>query len=523
MPGTPKVFISHTHADNERCAPLLAMLDAWGILYWFDVEQLHAGQELNQRLQEALAESAIFIRVCTPEAQQSFWMSLELSAYRGLAQGGGRKLLFLILDREYVLEPLQKGDVVIDTTTQQKNAWIAHLRSELGIKAASRQLSRRAVIGLGALATLSLASAGTGAVVYASRSLNQTPRLPRPRSYLPTPTPVEGAERVKWSFTYEDQETAGITAFGANLYVSTGDGLYALAGKDGSQLWFAPNNAQGGDGGAPQIVGNDLYTMDALGNLVASRRSDGSRHWRTFLNYSFSNTTLAATSSGIYVWFNGYLYAVRPDDGALLWKVPLGPTSSIYSAGCAASANLVYLNAPDGYLYAVSAASGSVQWKQPVQSTAIPTVADGVLYVGSQNNNLYALDAQSGGLLWSSNLQAPAGGQVTLAGRMALVGTDNGLVAVDLDTHAVRWAGTSATGAFGSSVSCRPAVGGEVVYVTTGDGYLVAFRLSDGTRLWRFAGGGQDLSSSPALVNGLVYFSAGSDQHTIYALDASAS
>ncbi|MGZ3585235.1 MAG: toll/interleukin-1 receptor domain-containing protein, partial [Ktedonobacterales bacterium] len=84
MRGNGKVFVSHTHIDNERCEPLLAALDAWGVDYWFDREQLGPGQHLSERIQTAIAERTMLLRICTGATLESFWMTQEMSAFRGM-------------------------------------------------------------------------------------------------------------------------------------------------------------------------------------------------------------------------------------------------------------------------------------------------------------------------------------------------------------------------------------------------------------------------------------------------------
>lgn len=46
MVGNGKVFVSHTHDNNDRCLPLLAALDAWGIDNWFDTQRMIAVHRL---------------------------------------------------------------------------------------------------------------------------------------------------------------------------------------------------------------------------------------------------------------------------------------------------------------------------------------------------------------------------------------------------------------------------------------------------------------------------------------------
>src|SRR5690348_9317386 len=108
-----KVFISHAHEDNDRCAPLLAALTAWGTDHWFDVERLDAGQYLAPRIQQAITERDVFIRVCTTVSQRSYWVMLETEAFRGLQAAEykegktDRIMISLVLDEQYKLEPFE--------------------------------------------------------------------------------------------------------------------------------------------------------------------------------------------------------------------------------------------------------------------------------------------------------------------------------------------------------------------------------------------------------------------------------
>jgi TIR domain len=72
-----KIFISHAHDDTERCKPLLAALDALGVDYWFDQQRVDAGHNLSDSIQKAIEERDIFLRTCTPAAQQSRLVKLE--------------------------------------------------------------------------------------------------------------------------------------------------------------------------------------------------------------------------------------------------------------------------------------------------------------------------------------------------------------------------------------------------------------------------------------------------------------
>jgi hypothetical protein len=146
--GNRKVFISHAHEDNAVCVPLLEALKAWGVDYWFDYESMSAGSSLSERIQHAITERDIFVRVCTRAAQRSYWVKLETGAFRGLQaeedkqeSGTKRVLINLILDTNYVREPFDYAFVFIDAANRPAAAWQAELRPAIGIDASTRMLS----------------------------------------------------------------------------------------------------------------------------------------------------------------------------------------------------------------------------------------------------------------------------------------------------------------------------------------------------------------------------------------------
>ena len=144
MRGNGKVFISHAHDDDDRCAPLLAALDAWGVDYWFDTRRMEAGDDLSHTIQRAIAERDLFLRICTPAAQRSYWVRLETGAFRGLQsrqhRAGGdatRVLINLILDPTYEPEPFDYAHIFIDATSKPRRDWLDELRRALGVAAPS--------------------------------------------------------------------------------------------------------------------------------------------------------------------------------------------------------------------------------------------------------------------------------------------------------------------------------------------------------------------------------------------------
>jgi nitrous oxidase accessory protein NosD len=169
MRGNGKVFISHAHDDNARCDPLLAALDGWGVDYWFDTRRMEAGDDLAHAIQTAIRERDIFIRVCTPAAQQSYWVRLETGAFRGLQARGHREgsapsrvLLNLIMDAAYEPEPFDYAHIFIDAARRPEAEWLEELRRALGVGATAAASAHRGDLVGDDTGTLSVHAGGKG-------------------------------------------------------------------------------------------------------------------------------------------------------------------------------------------------------------------------------------------------------------------------------------------------------------------------------------------------------------------------
>src|SRR5262245_47573416 len=163
----PGVFICHAQEDNERCASLLTALESWGVRYFFETGSIASGQALAQRTQRAIVESPIFLRICSGEAQRSYWVTLETGALLSLkadeyraGRADAHRLINLIIDRRYLREPFDTGTIVISTLDTPRERWVNELRAALGLppqatagqtpitfRARGQSISRRVLLG----------------------------------------------------------------------------------------------------------------------------------------------------------------------------------------------------------------------------------------------------------------------------------------------------------------------------------------------------------------------------------------
>jgi len=142
-----KVFVSHSHEDNDACKPLLETLEAFGVDYWFDTKRLRAGQGLTREIQAAINDRDIFIRVCSAAVQRnSFWVDLETEAFRAsqakaVKEGRPKQrvLIPFILDEGYSVQLFDASVLYIDAARKPTDVWTQDLRDALGIDAQTTQ------------------------------------------------------------------------------------------------------------------------------------------------------------------------------------------------------------------------------------------------------------------------------------------------------------------------------------------------------------------------------------------------
>jgi outer membrane protein assembly factor BamB len=115
---------------------------------------------------------------------------------------------------------------------------------------------------------------------------------------------------------------------------------------------------------------------------------------------------------------------------------------------------------------------------------------------------------------WNANVGGYPRTGPTVSNGLAFMGADDDLVATDVDTGAVVWSFPTGDWLYGST----PAVADGIVYFTSQDGDLYAVGASDGHFIWRFPVGAFN-QSAPLVANGVVYI--GSYDGYVYALGAS--
>jgi outer membrane protein assembly factor BamB len=211
-----------------------------------------------------------------------------------------------------------------------------------------------------------------------------------------------------------------------------------------------------------------------------------------------------------------------PPPGTKVWVTPTNaPVSAI-----AVSGGVVYAGTSQSTVFALDAVTGKRIWRRatPVGINDQVAVSDGAVVVASgADNAVFALGAATGQQLWSHKTNggilglAVAGG-VIYAGIAVHSGTTGGVTAWTARTGELLW-----TREFDANLDTNGGltVAGGVVYVTTDNGEIYAYRTADGTKVWRVTGRNVTFGpSAPVVAGGAVYVCSGGKVPAVYAVDA---
>jgi hypothetical protein len=120
-----RIFVSFAQEDLQNIMPVCQTLDAWQVTYWAPVRD-PASPEQNAAVERGMGQADIFLRICTTHTPLSYWMTMEQTAFHAVQaeeyrQMGhlSRKVINLILEKQYQRLPFDYADPIIDATDLQ--------------------------------------------------------------------------------------------------------------------------------------------------------------------------------------------------------------------------------------------------------------------------------------------------------------------------------------------------------------------------------------------------------------------
>jgi outer membrane protein assembly factor BamB len=332
--------------------------------------------------------------------------------------------------------------------------------------------------------------------------------------------------KVKWKFHTNGSVFSSPAVAGGVVYVGSSDGiLYAVGIESGTLKWKFPTGSRVAS--SPAVDGGVVFFASYDGNFYAVDTATGKKQWsfktageRRFAGkHLHGSVPMAETMpdpfdfylSSPTVWNgvvyfgsgDGNVYALDEASGTLKWKFQTG---DVVHASPAIADGALFIGSWDSYFYALDAATGNEKWRfktgeDPnihnqvgIQSSA--AVNDGVVYFGCRDSNLYALDAASGQKKWAFNNQGSwvIGSPAVKDGKVYFATSDTStLYAVDANSGSAvmslkynRW-----------PLFSSPAIAGNMLYMGSHEGKLMAIDLAAQKTAWTFQTDGS-IQNGPA-------------------------
>jgi len=332
--------------------------------------------------------------------------------------------------------------------------------------------------------------------------------------------------KVKWKFHTNGSVFSSPAVAGGVVYVGSSDGiLYAVGIESGTLKWKFFTGSRVAS--SPAVDGGVVFFASYDGNFYAVDTATGKKQWsfktageRRFAGkHLHGSVPMAETMpdpfdfylSSPTVWNgvvyfgsgDGNVYALDEASGTLKWKFQTG---DVVHASPAIADGALFIGSWDSYFYALDAATGNEKWRfktgeDPnihnqvgIQSSA--AVNDGVVYFGCRDSNLYALDAASGQKKWAFNNKGSwvIGSPAVKDGKVYFATSDTStLYAVDANSGSAvmslkynRW-----------PLFSSPAIAGNMLYMGSHEGKLMAIDLAAQKTAWTFQTDGS-IQNGPA-------------------------
>ncbi|OUD14070.1 outer membrane protein assembly factor BamB [Thioflexithrix psekupsensis] len=214
------------------------------------------------------------------------------------------------------------------------------------------------------------------------------------------------------------------------------------------------------------------------------------------------------------------------DTGKVVWKNAL--KNIPVSSGPGVNQELVIVGSNKGDLIALNSTTGAEVWRTELSSEILtpPQLAQGVVVARTLDGKLWGIDSRSGQRTWVYERTVPvltlrgASTPVLVSGAV-IAGFDNGkLAAVQLDNGALLWEASIAVPRGRSElermvdIDADPVIMGDVLYVVSYRGRMVAMDLYSGRVLWE-----REMSSHAGLGADNRYVYVTDDQDHVWALD----
>ena len=242
------------------------------------------------------------------------------------------------------------------------------------------------------------------------------------------------------------------------------------------------------------IENNTIYAASNNGNVLAINRENGSRLWRTELDFQVTGGVGFGGNLVLLGTENSSVIALDAASGDILWETQV--TSEVLSTP-ASNGNIVVVQAIDGKLSGHDARTGEQLWiyentvpALTLRGESSPLIIENFVIAAFGNGTIVSLALNNGTLRWEERVAVPTGSSeidrmvdidgdlVLSANGLLLVPSYQGyLAAIDAVTGQTRWRVEE------SSVNGASSGFGNI-YVCDERDHVKAYRTSQETTVW---------------------------------------
>lgn len=311
-----------------------------------------------------------------------------------------------------------------------------------------------------------------------------------------------GGGRV-WSVDLRPATETGASASGGGLafegnriFATTGYGeLVALDARTGGIAWRQKVDAP--IGGAPTVANGVVYVVGRDAGGWAVRANDGKVLWRVFGNDAMAGVmgVAAPAVSGTTVVFpqaSGQLMGTDAQTGAQLWNADVagarvGRAITFFrdmTGDPVIVGDTVYAGTSSGRTAAFDLATGVMKWSAREGASSPVLAAGNSVFLVNDQAQLIRLDASNGARVWAQKLpyftQQKVRKQSKVWNHYGPVLAGNKLYVASSDGY-LRVFDPSSGALIGTAdipggAAAAPAIAGQTLYVVSHDGQLIAFR-----------------------------------------------
>lgn len=396
------------------------------------------------------------------------------------------------------------------------------------------------VVGVGQVSNTSFSSSLAIDTSWGDFGFDQMHHRMNPSEFTLTKNNVASLQ-LKWSATISQGLQSSPVYANGLVYITTTDGkLDAYNATTGALKWQFDSQTGLSNVSSPLVdPATGIVSFGVVGHFFTGIPSPyyaldaqtGVLKWSILLPWNeFAFPTLALNT--IYVGTakegsSATMFAIDEVSGHINWKVVT--SSSLWGAVAVdTSTNSIFTGEgnPANAVLALNASTGAQLWQYSVPNSpgdldvgAGVDVANGLVYASSKNGSVYALHENDGSLAWTvvinnsnhSDVSAPAYASSTPHGVIYVGGVNNSIDALDATNGSTIWVFKTSGPVYSS-----PAVANGIVYfsVDSKTTNFYALDASNASILWSSSTGGASYSS-PIVIDGWLYY--GTVQGNLYA------